>query len=102
MSELLAPFIISEQYSLISFKPHGVEEIEALMESTGAVLCSPMETAGELVGFILQGEDIGGESYRVDDFELLKALSTQAAVQVKNIRLAQDLGTAQHHIDQRQ
>jgi putative PEP-CTERM system histidine kinase len=89
-----APFIISEQYGLISFKPNGVKEIETVMESTGAVLCSPMEAAGELVGFILQGEDIGGESYRVDDFELLKALSTQAAVQIKNIRLAQDLSTA--------
>ena len=94
MREKGAPFIISEQYGLISFKPNGVKEIEAVMESTGAVLCSPMEAAGELVGFILQGEDIGGESYRVDDFELLKALSTQAAVQIKNIRLAQDLSTA--------
>ena len=92
--EMGGPFIISEQYGLISFKPNGIKEIEVLMESTGAVLCSPMEAAGELVGFILQGEDIGGESYRVDDFELLKALSTQAAVQIKNIRLAQDLSTA--------
>ena len=64
------------------------------MESTSAVLCSPMEASGELLGFILQGEDIGGESYRADDFELLKALSTQAAVQIKNIRLAQELSTA--------
>jgi putative PEP-CTERM system histidine kinase len=94
MREKGAPFIISEQYGLISFKPNGVKEIEEVMESTGAVLCSPMEAAGELVGFILQGEDIGGEPYRVDDFELLKALSTQAAVQIKNIRLAQDLSTA--------
>ncbi|MDR4499302.1 MAG: PEP-CTERM system histidine kinase PrsK [Candidatus Scalindua sp.] len=88
------PFIISEQYSQILSKPKSIKEIEALMESTGAVLCSPMEASGELLGFVLQGEDIGGESYRSDDFELLKALSTQAAVQIKNIRLSQDLSTA--------
>ena len=94
MRENGAPFIISEQYGQISPKPNGLHEIDAIMEATGAVLCSPMEAAGELVGFILQGEDIGGESYGNDDFELLKALSTQAAVQIKNISLAQDLSTA--------
>ncbi|MCP4253104.1 MAG: GAF domain-containing protein [Candidatus Scalindua sp.] len=88
------PFLMSEQYSQIPSKPNSLKEIEEIMESTGAVLCSPMEAAGELVGFILQGEDIGGEPFRNDDFELLKALSTQAAVQIKNIRLAQDLSTA--------
>ena len=94
MREKRVPFIISEQYSQISLKPDDLKAIEAVIESTGAVLCSPMEAAGELVGFILQGEDMGGESYMVDDFELLKALSTQAAVQIKNIHLAQDLSTA--------
>ncbi|MDR4506607.1 MAG: PEP-CTERM system histidine kinase PrsK [Candidatus Scalindua sp.] len=94
MREKGAPFIVNEHYGRLSGKPDGVKEIEAVMNSTKAVLCSPMEAAGELVGFILQGEDIGGESYRVDDFELLKALSTQAAVQIKNIRLAQELSTA--------
>lgn len=94
MREIRAPFVICEQYGLISFRPNGIKEIEEIMESMDAVLCSPMEAAGELVGFILQGKDIGGESYRVDDFELLKALSTQTAVQIKNIRLAQDLSTA--------
>ena len=94
MRENEAPFIISEQYRQISSIPNGLQEIEAVMEVTGAVLCSPMGAAGEIVGFILQGEDIGGESYKNDDFELLKALSTQAAVQIKNISLAQDLSTA--------
>ncbi len=89
-----APFLMSEQYSQIQSKPNSLKEIEEILESTRAVLCSPMEAAGELVGFILQGKDIGGEPYRNDDFELLRALSTQAAVQIKNIRLAQDLSTA--------
>lgn len=89
-----SPFIIREQYGLTSHKSNGFKEIEEVINSTNAILCSPMEATGEIVGFILQGEDIGGECYRVDDFELLKALSTQAAVQIKNIRLAQDLSTA--------
>ena len=45
----------------------------------------------DLLGGVLQGEDLSGEPYGVDDFQLLKALTTQAAVQIKNIRLAQDL-----------
>ncbi len=89
-----APFLMSEQYSQISSKPNSLKEIEEILESTGAVLCSPMEAAGELVGFILQGKDIGGEPYRNDDFELLSSFSTQAALQIKNIRCAEDLSTA--------
>ncbi|MEK6678104.1 MAG: ATP-binding protein, partial [Nitrospirota bacterium] len=59
-----------------------------------AVLCSPLIADDEIIGFVLMGEDIAGESYGHDDFQLLKAISTQAAVQIKNIRLVNDLMTA--------
>lgn len=57
----------------------------------GGVICAPLLADQELMGFVIQGSDISGEPYREDDFELLKAITTQAAVQLKNIRLAQDL-----------
>ena len=65
--------------------------IESLASKTAAVLCSPLLADDEIIGFILLGEDITGESYGHDDFQLLKAISTQAAVQIKNIRLINEL-----------
>lgn len=67
------------------------KEIERLASSTGSVLCAPLAVGNEVVGFILQGGDLSGESYRQDDFEFLKAITTQAAVQIKNIWLTQEL-----------
>src|SRR3989304_5308273 len=67
------------------------KEIERLASSTGSVLCAPLVVGNERVGFILQGRDLSGESYRQDDFEFLKAITTQAAVQIKNIWLTQEL-----------
>jgi len=57
----------------------------------------------DIVGFILQGEDISGEPYRKDDFDLLKAISTEAANRIKSIHLAQELLRAKeaeafHHV----
>ena len=69
----------------------GYKDIESLTSKTAAVLCSPLIADDEIIGFVLLGEDIAGESYGHDDFQLLKAISTQAAVQIKNIRLINEL-----------
>ncbi|VAX24258.1 hypothetical protein MNBD_NITROSPINAE01-1095 [hydrothermal vent metagenome] len=66
-------------------------EMKTLMKKTETVLCAPLLAGSEVVGFVLQGKDISGEQYKQDDFELLTALTTQTAVQIKNTRLAQDL-----------
>ncbi|MBI1911383.1 MAG: PEP-CTERM system histidine kinase PrsK [Deltaproteobacteria bacterium] len=76
------PFLLADDV----FVP-GQGEIEGLASATGTTLCSPLAANRELVGFILQGEDISGEPYRQDDFDLLRAMSAQAAVQIKNIGL---------------
>src|SRR3989304_4014324 len=86
------PFIIDEPCK--SEKEGQNKEIERLASSTGAVLCAPLMVGNEVVGFMLQGRDLSGESYRQDDFEFLKAVTTQAAVQIKNIWLTQELVTA--------
>ena len=86
------PFIIDEPCK--SEKEGQNKEIERLASSTGAGLCAPLMVGNEVVGFMLQGRDLSGESYRQDDFEFLKAVTTQAAVQIKNIWLTQELVTA--------
>ncbi|MBM2838870.1 MAG: Globin-coupled histidine kinase, partial [Deltaproteobacteria bacterium] len=58
------------------------------------VLCAPLLADSDIIGFMLLGKDISGQTYREDDFELLKAVTTQAALQINNIRLAQELLTA--------
>lgn len=71
--------------------PALADEVKALVSSTSAALCAPLISGHDIVGFILQGRDCSGEPYRRDDFEILKAMTTQAAVQITNIRLLEDL-----------
>ena len=92
--ENMFPFIMND------FQREGSElnqinkEINALASATGTVLCAPLVANKDIIGFVLQGEDFSGEPYRKDDFELLSAITTQAAVQIKKIGLAQDLMAA--------
>lgn len=67
------------------------EEAGAILRATKAVLCTPLITGDEIVGFILQGEDISGERYGKDDFDLLKAIASHAANVIKKIQLTQKI-----------
>src|SRR3990172_8305078 len=72
--------------------PEGaLKEINSLREATGAVLLAPLSTGHGTIGFVLLGSDVSGEKYTQDDFEILKAYTTQAAVQIKNIELTSEL-----------
>ncbi len=71
--------------------PALADEAGALVSSTRAAMCAPLLADADIVGFLLQGKDFSGEPYRRDDFEIVKAMTTQAAVQITNIRLLQDL-----------
>lgn len=62
--------------------------------STGAVLCAPLLAGRDVTGFLLLGPDRTGARYIQDDNELLKAVSTQAAVQIKEIMLLEELTAA--------
>ena len=71
------------------------EDIVPILMATKTVLCTPLKVGhGELIGFILQGEDISGEPYRKDDFDLLKAIAGHAADRIRNINLMQELLTS--------
>ncbi len=65
--------------------------LAGIFTATGTVLCSPLVTDQEVIGFILQGPDQSAQPYIKDDFDILKAMTAQAAVQIKNIGLAQEL-----------
>ncbi|MBI5236565.1 MAG: PEP-CTERM system histidine kinase PrsK [Deltaproteobacteria bacterium] len=86
----LRPFTLEEKAEAEGFLH---EDIKTLSKATGAALCTPLitEAQTDAVGFILQGADLSGEGYGQDDFDLLRALAAQAAVQIRNLRLTQDL-----------
>ncbi|HEY4706377.1 MAG TPA: ATP-binding protein [Thermodesulfobacteriota bacterium] len=58
---------------------------------TGSIVCAPLITSRELVGFMTIGPQTNGVAYSESDVKLLSAFATQAAVQIKNIRLGEDL-----------
>ena len=89
IKEKMNPFLIRD---IVNNEQTGTDsKLTDMVNSTRAVLCSPLVAGHDVVGFIMQGGDLSGEPYGIDDFQLLKALTTQAAVQIKNTRLAQNL-----------
>lgn len=92
MKKSATPFIIEDM--LEKKDVSGKEEIAPLIVATNAVMCTPLLAGDELMGFILQGEDISGEPYRKDDIELLKAIASHAASRFKDIRLTQEVMAA--------
>jgi putative PEP-CTERM system histidine kinase len=73
--------------------PHAAV-LAGIFAGTGTVLCTPLVADQEVIGFIMQGPDQSSEPYIRDDFEILTAMSTQAAVQIKNLTMAQELMAA--------
>ncbi|MFQ5559693.1 MAG: XrtA/PEP-CTERM system histidine kinase PrsK, partial [Nitrospinota bacterium] len=84
------PFLLKQERSDPG-KPSLNLHVPDFSSGRKAVLCVPLLAGTEVVGFLLLGKDISGFSYVNDDFEILHAIATQTAVQLKNLRLAQDL-----------
>ncbi len=74
--------------------PSALPGVGELGTSTGAELCAPMAATNEVVGLILLGPDVSGVPYCADDIDLLRALSTHAASQIRNIMLRDRLSSA--------
>lgn len=72
-------------------KDEAPDEIKEIFNGVNSVLCAPFVAGSEVTGFMMLGPDMSGQPYIQDDFEFLKALLTQAALQIKNIRLSQEL-----------
>ncbi|MCR4286644.1 MAG: PEP-CTERM system histidine kinase PrsK [Deltaproteobacteria bacterium] len=85
------PFALSDLYG----EGKAIEpDVDRLFRDTGAVFSAPLTADNELIGFVLLGPDISGEPYIRDDSELLNALAAQSAIQIRNIRLAEELVTS--------
>ena len=61
------PFLINDPgQKVVSAEEY--KDIEFLTSKTAAVLCSPLIADDEIIGFVLMGEDIAGESYGLTIF----------------------------------
>ncbi|HHL40647.1 MAG TPA: PEP-CTERM system histidine kinase PrsK [Deltaproteobacteria bacterium] len=91
LSSRKRPFFLKEAMEREKRDEEAADALERLAEQTGAVLCAPLAAGDELLGFTLQQPDLSGEEYRQDDFDILGAFTAQAAVQIKNAILTDDL-----------
>ena len=60
----------------------------------GNRVCVPMIAGGELLGILTLGDRVGGVPFSVQDLDLLKSVSDQAAAGLLNIQLSQRLSQA--------
>lgn len=85
LEETAEPFYLSSGFGEPVIE--SSEPVGALASAATAVLCVPVMAGESIVGFLLLSSDVAGGQYDHDDFEILGAMSTQAAVQIMNIRL---------------
>lgn len=60
----------------------------------GNRVCVPMIATGKLLGILVLGDRVGGIPFSIQDFDLLKSASDQAAANLLNIQLSQRLSQA--------
>jgi putative PEP-CTERM system histidine kinase len=68
-----------------------LEENRYFFEKTGASLVTPLISDGNMIGFVVLGESLSGNTYDYEDYDLLKTLSRQATSAIMNFRLAEEL-----------
>ena len=56
--------------------------------------CVPLIAAGDLLGILVLGDRVGGVTFSIQDFDLLKSASDQAAASLLNIELSHRLSQA--------
>jgi len=56
--------------------------------------CIPLMASGRLLGVMTVGDRVGGESFSLEDFDLLKTIADQTAGSLLNLKLSEDLRQA--------
>ncbi len=66
-------------------------ETSPQLDELSASLIVPLSAGTEILGFMVLGERIVGESYDYEDFDILKTIAKQAAASILNAKLAEEL-----------
>lgn len=68
----------------------GLPLHDSFVKATRAVLCTPIHSSSELIGFIVLSEEVAGLLYGQDDRDLLKAIAHHVGVLLAHARLAEE------------
>jgi len=68
-----------------------LEEIRRAMDTVGGRVCVPTFSKGQMLGFLVLGEKLSGESYTQEDVDVLATLANEAAVAIENANLYEQL-----------
>ncbi len=64
----------------------NLKDASAELEKFGCVACVPSFNKGNLVGFLILGSKISGDSYTDEELELLLTIANEAAIVIENTR----------------
>jgi HD-GYP domain-containing protein (c-di-GMP phosphodiesterase class II) len=70
---------------------HGIKSVSCFGFTRRAVLCVPIKIKDRVLGTIELTNRRGGESFSIDDLEMLQSIANQAAVALENANLYRDV-----------
>ncbi len=79
--------------------PHKVvlkrtlEQLRVTMHMLNATICIPAFMRTDLIGFLILGDKLSGDSYAKDDVALLSTLANSAAIAIENSQMYDELTT---------
>ena len=85
--------LVREELSLIIqettgyFEKRGLEDLSMNMEKIEAAVCLPLLIERKIIGMIVLGNKVSGDSYSEEDIQLLTSLANQASIALKNAQL---------------
>ncbi len=79
------------RYSQTEKERKGFLELESNMKRIEASLCLPLMSSKKLIGIIVLGSKVSGDTYTEEDLELLSTLAYQAGIAIDNARLYKEI-----------
>ncbi len=68
-----------------------LEEILEEMDSLGAQVCVPAVSRSQMLGLLVLGEKLSGDSFQQEDLDVLSTLASEGAIALENAQLYQQL-----------
>jgi len=106
LEKIQAP-LVYEELSLIIRDTAEKEKKERLttlqenMKRIEAALCLPLLIEGKIIGMIVLGNKLSGDSYSIQDIELLTTLSNQASIALQNARFYSEVEDLSKNLERR-
>lgn len=77
------------------------EKLKNNMKRIEARLCLPLLIEGKIIGLIVMGNKLSGESYSIQDLELLTGLANQSSIALQNAKLYSEVQELSKNLERR-